>query len=75
MFVCICNAISDKDINQALENGANTPADVYRYCNCSLQCGSCLQTIKNMIPNEKSKLNTKNIIESFQSLKIITSKV
>jgi bacterioferritin-associated ferredoxin len=41
MYVCICNAVSDSDINRAIENGADT-LDLLREClNVANSCGHC----------------------------------
>tara|TARA_B100000029_G_scaffold181849_1_gene179499 strand:+ start:1821 stop:2015 length:195 start_codon:yes stop_codon:yes gene_type:complete len=53
MFVCICNAISDKDIKTALKHGADSPKQIYKFCNSSIQCGKCVETVYEMINSRK----------------------
>ena len=53
MFVCICNAISDKDIKIALKEGADSPKQIYKFCNSSIQCGKCVETVYKMITSSK----------------------
>ena len=49
MIICLCNSISDKAINIAVTNGANTPSLVYKSCGAKPQCGSCTEYIKHEI--------------------------
>jgi bacterioferritin-associated ferredoxin len=41
MFVCVCRAIRERDVEAAVRAGARRPADVFRACGLSPQCGSC----------------------------------
>ena len=49
VIICLCNSISDKVINKAISNGANTVWQVYEACDCKPQCGSCAEYIKESI--------------------------
>ena len=49
MIICLCNSISDKVINKAINNGANTVWQVYEACDCKPLCGSCAEYIKESI--------------------------
>ena len=58
VIICICNSISDKVINEAINDGANTVWQVYEACKCTPQCGSCAEYIKESIDfvnNEETK--------------------
>ena len=41
MYVCICNAVTDRTIRAAAANGARTFADVRRHTGCGDGCGNC----------------------------------
>jgi bacterioferritin-associated ferredoxin len=41
MYVCICNAVTDRQIREAAASGARTFSDVRRRTGCSDCCGSC----------------------------------
>jgi len=42
MYVCICNALKEKDVRHAAEQGGATrPAEVFRFHGCAPQCGKC----------------------------------
>ena len=60
MIICLCNAISDKVINKAIDNGAKTVWQVYEVCECQPQCGSCSEYIKEMLDYSQTK--TKKVI-------------
>ena len=57
VIICLCNAISDKVINKAIQDGAKTVWQVYEACGCKPQCGSCSDYIKNEIDCLNNKLN------------------
>jgi len=45
MYICICNAITDKDVNDAAANGARTHDDVFAHVGAAPQCGCCIDTL------------------------------
>ena len=45
MYICLCNALTDTDVQQAAEQGACRPREVYEACGCVAQCGSCTRQI------------------------------
>jgi bacterioferritin-associated ferredoxin len=49
MYVCICNALTDTQIRDAIAGGAQRPKEVYAACNCSAQCGCCTGTMLSII--------------------------
>jgi len=49
MIICLCSRISDRDVHQAVGNGARRCADVFRAKGCAPQCGSCVSTIREMV--------------------------
>lgn len=49
MIICLCNNISDKEIEDAIERGSTKALDVYKALGCKPQCGSCTDYIKDKI--------------------------
>lgn len=45
MYVCVCNALTDKQVSEALADGARTASAVYRRLGCKAQCGKCVRVI------------------------------
>ncbi|HZP99803.1 MAG TPA: (2Fe-2S)-binding protein [Reyranella sp.] len=49
MYLCICRAIRERDVDAAVRAGARRPVDVFRACGQSPQCGSCACDIRRRI--------------------------
>jgi bacterioferritin-associated ferredoxin len=46
MYVCICNAVTEKDIAIAVDRGVRTMRQLRMATQCSSQCGSCAELAK-----------------------------
>jgi bacterioferritin-associated ferredoxin len=53
VIVCLCNALTDRQLSEAVARGARRPRDVYAHCDCKADCGSCTRTIIGMIKDAK----------------------
>ena len=42
MYICICNAVTDSAIRDAVEDGARTLRELSFRTGCSTQCGRCV---------------------------------
>ena len=49
MYVCICNAITDKQIRQAAKAGASDLWSLQRELGVATGCGSCKETAANIL--------------------------
>lgn len=49
MIICLCNNISEKEIEDAIERGSTKASDVHDALGCKPQCGSCMDYIKDKI--------------------------
>ena len=49
MYLCICRAIRERDVDAAVRAGARRPADVFRACGTSPQCGTCACDLRQRI--------------------------
>jgi len=49
MYVCVCNAVTDRQIRSQSECTRGTVAEVYRALGIKLQCGKCVRTAKCII--------------------------
>jgi bacterioferritin-associated ferredoxin len=49
MYICICRAIRDRDVDAAVRAGARRPVDVFRACGQSPQCGGCACEMRQRI--------------------------
>lgn len=41
MYVCVCQAVTDREIHQAAKNGAKTLRDLRRDLGIGVDCGRC----------------------------------
>ena len=49
MYVCICNAITEKQIRQAAENGASDLWDLQSKLGVASNCGSCKEAASDIL--------------------------
>ena len=49
MYVCICNAVTDRHIAQAVDEGALTVDDLQRKLSLGSQCGNCKSCAKDCL--------------------------
>jgi bacterioferritin-associated ferredoxin len=49
MYVCVCLAISQSEVEEAIHTGATTVGEVTRTCKAGGDCGACHGMIEQMI--------------------------
>jgi bacterioferritin-associated ferredoxin len=49
MLVCLCRAVSDRELREVLARGASTLREVGRACGAGADCGSCRDLIRTML--------------------------
>lgn len=49
MYICLCHAVTDRTINEALENGASSVTELMKELKVATQCGSCLSDVSTMV--------------------------
>ncbi len=50
MYVCVCNALTDRMMKQAAYAiGSTRLGQVYAACGCRLQCGQCVRGVAKML--------------------------
>lgn len=49
MYVCVCLAVTDSEVTNAIESGAHSRDAVTRACRAGGDCGACHGMIENMI--------------------------
>lgn len=55
MYVCICNAIREKDLRKAARCHAQADAPtLYGALGCRPQCGQCLEDADDVIADERA---------------------
>ena len=53
MFVCVCFALNEEDVRDALEDGAETAEDVLGFYGYTINCGICRPFIDKVKKGEK----------------------
>jgi len=41
MYVCVCNAVTENAIREAVDNGVCSLAELRLHTGCSMTCGTC----------------------------------
>jgi bacterioferritin-associated ferredoxin len=49
MYVCICNALTERQVREAVAQRPRDAAAVYRYYDCQPQCGRCVPEVCAML--------------------------
>ncbi|AYN86551.1 hypothetical protein GN303_02990 [Commensalibacter melissae] len=53
MYICSCRALTDKDIGNAIKDGADCPSKIYKSCGSKPDCGRCIQRILIMLKEHR----------------------
>jgi len=60
MYVCICNAVTESDIRDAVDNGVRNMKQLSQSTRCATTCGSCkelaVETLQNELANKRANL-------------------
>lgn len=49
MYICVCNAITDKDIRSAVAGGCRTMRELREELGVASQCGSCAAHARDLL--------------------------
>jgi bacterioferritin-associated ferredoxin len=49
MYVCVCNAVTDADIRQAVDSGVRNLKQLRRDTGCSSTCGCCREQAREVL--------------------------
>ena len=53
MYICLCNALTDRQVKQAATAvGTTKPSSVYAACGCRAQCGQCVKALLDLLRGE-----------------------
>lgn len=59
MYICICKAITDKQVQEAAKT-CSTMAEVYKRLGLGSECGACVQEAIEAYTNQKQLNSTPN---------------
>ncbi|MHA7109572.1 (2Fe-2S)-binding protein [Sunxiuqinia elliptica] len=54
-LVCLCNMVSEKEIEAALKKGARSTEDIQYLTRAGTSCGKCLMTIDQLVEEYELK--------------------
>ncbi|MDH3577878.1 MAG: bacterioferritin-associated ferredoxin [Gammaproteobacteria bacterium] len=55
MYVCVCNAITDKQIRKAAESGARNVWDLQSALGVATGCGSCMEAASDILRESRQQ--------------------
>ena len=55
MYVCVCNAITDKQIREAAESGVTDLWGLQRELGVATGCGSCMETASEILRESRQR--------------------
>lgn len=53
MYVCICNAVTDKQLQEAISQGANNLRDLRHQLGVVSSCGKCGRCVQKMLQQSR----------------------
>ncbi len=54
MYVCICNALTDKQVISAIARGCAKPSEIYSNYETAPRCGKCAIKMNELIARQNS---------------------
>ena len=49
MYVCICNAINERKVDEAIAGGAQSVSRIYKHNGCVPKCGKCVPLMRERL--------------------------
>lgn len=59
MYVCLCRAVTDRQIRESVENGANNFREVREELDVGTCCGRCVPEARELIDQTLAKIASK----------------
>jgi bacterioferritin-associated ferredoxin len=54
MYICVCNALTQDDIDEAIKDIKSTDIiDIFKYCKASYSCGMCYDEVNRIIESKR----------------------
>jgi bacterioferritin-associated ferredoxin len=58
VILCICNAVTDREVDDVIRRGANSVDAVTQMCGAGGDCGTCVEAIENRLSCSSKAQNT-----------------
>jgi bacterioferritin-associated ferredoxin len=53
MIICSCKAVSDRDVHDAIDAGADSAAAVGHMCGAGTGCGACVRVVEHVLEQRR----------------------
>lgn len=63
MYVCICKALTEKDVHSAVAQGCNSVRELKRALGLASECGRCASCARSMLQTARSGTATNEIAQ------------
>ncbi len=67
MYVCVCNAVSDSDIRNEVDNGVRTMRQLRQKTGCASTCGCCremaVEILQQALSDTRESQNKLHILQ------------
>jgi len=67
MYVCVCNAVSDSDIRNEVDNGVRTMRQLRQKTGCASTCGCCremaVEILQQALADTRESQNKLHILQ------------
>jgi bacterioferritin-associated ferredoxin len=70
MYICVCHAVTNSAINQAVNNGAASFRDLSFATGCGTQCGSCITQARQVMDEA---LSEQGLAQAQVKLQVVSS--
>jgi len=70
MYICICHAVTDSTIRQAVHRGASSFRELSFNTGCGTQCGSCVSEVRKVM---KGALTELGLAASEEKLRVVST--
>ncbi|MHA7880637.1 MAG: bacterioferritin-associated ferredoxin [Saccharospirillum sp.] len=57
MYVCVCKAVTDRDIQQAAENGCRSVRELGQEFGLGQQCGRCARMARDILKEHQQSVS------------------
>ena len=64
MYVCVCQAVTDHQIYQAVENGVNTLRELRRDYRVGAECGRCADCARQCLKTAKENRAERQLLSA-----------
>lgn len=68
MYVCVCNAVTDSDIRNAVDDGVRNLKQLRQETGCSITCGSCTEMAVEVLQHSLSNKRDSQVLLTIMQL-------